>query len=321
MRNRLSRRQSLKLLAAAVAAGLLPSLPFSAGPAMANSAKPGNNGMLQKNLGNTDTTLPVIGMGTWRTFNVGSDPMLLDARTQVVKAFFQHGGGLIDSSPMYGSAPDVMGYALQKLGIPDSLFAAEKVWSPAGGSAYEQVAALEKRWQVAQFDLVQVHNLTDWREHLAALQQLKAEGSLGYIGITTSHGRRHRELEQIMTEQDVDFVQLTYNITHREAEARLLPLAREKSIAVIANRPYDGGSLIKGIQRRGESLPDWAKAECGCANWADFLLKFIVSHPAITCAIPATTQVVHMHENMGAGRGPMPSASARQRMQRYIAAL
>ena len=321
MRTRLSRRQSLKLLGTAVAAGLLPSLPFIGAPVLANPPESGNNPMLKKNLGNADTTLPVIGMGTWRTFNVGSDPVLLDARTQVVKAFFEHGGGLVDSSPMYGSAPDVMGYALQKLGIPDSLFSAEKVWSPAGGSAREQVAELKNRWQVGRFNLVQVHNLTDWGEHLAALQQMKAEGKLGYIGITTSHGRRHRELEQIMTAQNIDFIQLTYNITHREAEQRLLPLAQEKGIAVIANRPFDGGSLIKGIQRRGERLPDWAQAECGCTTWADFLLKFIVSHPAITCAIPATTQVAHMRENMGAGSGAMPSASARQRMQRYVAAL
>ncbi|HBX60686.1 MAG TPA: aldo/keto reductase, partial [Methylophaga sp.] len=137
--------------------------------------------------------LPVIGMGTWRTFNVGTDPKLLDARTEVVKTFFELGGGLIDSSPMYGSAPDVMGNALQQLGIPDSLFSAEKVWSPAGGSAREQVADLQARWTVEQFDLVQIHNLTDWREHLAALREMKAEGKIGHIGITPSHGRRHQE--------------------------------------------------------------------------------------------------------------------------------
>ncbi len=302
-------------MAAAAAGLLLPVLPGAA-----RTVKPARGALWQKPAAGVKK-MPVIGMGTWRSFNVGSDPRLLDARTELVRTFFQLGGGLIDSSPMYGSAPDVMGYALQKLGIPDSLFSAEKVWSPAGGSAHEQVAELKKRWQVAQFNLVQVHNLTDWREHLAALQQMKAEGSLGYIGITTSHGRRHQELEQIMTAQDIDFIQLTYNITHREAEQRILPLALERGIGVIVNRPYDGGSLIKGLQRRDLPLPDWAVAECGCRNWADFLLKFIVSHPAITCAIPATTQVAHIQENMGAGHGPMPSASARQRMQRYVAAL
>lgn len=311
MNHRITRRQSLTLMGATLAAMTLPGVPL-----LANTGE-----IRQKTISGTDKTLPVIGMGTWRTFNVGNDPELLDARTEVVKAFFEHGGGLIDSSPMYGSAPDVMGYALQQLGTPESLFSAEKVWSPAGGSAREQVAELKDRWTVDHFDLVQVHNLTDWRDHLAALQEMKTEGVIRHVGITTSHGRRHREIEQIMTSEDIDFVQLTYNITHREAENRLLPLAQERGIGVIANRPYDGGSLIKHLKRRDTPLPEWAKEECGCTTWADFLLKFIVSHPAITCAIPATTQVEHMRENMRAGHSPMPSADARQRMADYIESL
>jgi len=311
IKHRITRRESLTLIGATLAATMLPSVPL-----LANTG-----GMRQKAFASTDKTLPVIGMGTWRTFNVGSDPKLLDARTKVVKAFFEHGGGLIDSSPMYGSAPDVMGYALQQLGTPDSLFSAEKVWSPAGGTAREQVAELKDRWTVDHFDLVQVHNLTDWREHLAALQEMKAEGVIGHVGITTSHGRRHSEIEQIMSSEDIDFVQLTYNITHREAENRLLPLAEERGIGVIANRPYDGGSLIKHLKQRNAALPEWANEECGCTTWADFLLKFIVSHPAITCAIPATTKVEHMRENMRAGHAPMPAADARQRMADYIESL
>ena len=307
----ITRRQSLTLIGATLAAMMLPTAPL-----LANTG-----GMRQKAFAGTDKKLPVIGMGTWRTFNVGNDPQLLDARTEVVKAFFEHGSGLIDSSPMYGSAPDVMGYALQQLGTPESLFSAEKVWSPAGGSTREQVTELKERWKVELFDLVQVHNLTDWREHLAALQEMKVEGIIRHVGITTSHGRRHSEIEQIMTSEDIDFVQLTYNITHREAEHRLLPLAEERGIGVIANRPYDGGSLIKNLKRRKEPLPEWANEECGCTTWADFLLKFIVSHPAITCAIPATTQVEHLSENMRAGHSPMPSADARQRMAAYIESL
>ncbi|MGM0544950.1 MAG: aldo/keto reductase [Pseudomonadota bacterium] len=311
MSYRITRRQSLTLMGATLAAMTLPGVPL-----LANTGE-----MRQKTISGTDKTLPVIGMGTWRTFNVGNDPELLDARTEVVKAFFEHGGGLIDSSPMYGSAPDVMGYAVQQLGTPESLFAAEKVWSPAGGSAREQVAELKDRWTVEHFDLVQVHNLTDWREHLAALQEMKAEGGIRHVGITTSHGRRHREIEQIMTSEDIDFVQLTYNITHREAENRLLPLAEERGIGVIANRPYDGGSLIKNLKRRDAPLPEWANEECGCNTWAEFLLTFIVSHPALTCAIPATTQVEHMRENMRAGHAPMPSPDARKRMAAYIESL
>lgn len=306
-----NRRRTLKWIGAGIAAAWLPS-----GPAL---AEPGS--LLSKPIPASGQKLPVIGMGTWRTFNVGSDPQLLDARSEVVRAFFRHGGGLIDSSPMYGSAPDVIGYALERLGIPASLFSAEKVWSPAGGTAREQVAELEKRWGVKRFDLVQVHNLTDWRDHLATLREMKAAGEIGYIGITTSHGRRHREFEQVMASEDIDFAQLTYNITHREAEQRLLPLAREKGIAVIANRPYDGGALIKGLKRRGEKVPEWAVEECGCRTWADFLLKFIVSHPAVNCAIPATTRVDHMNENMRAGSAPLPSASARRRMAAAIESL
>lgn len=311
MNNHLTRRQTLKLIGAALASILLP---FGALRADAGS-------LLKKAIPGTDHGIPVVGMGTWQTFNVGSDPQLLEARTEVVREFFRHGGGVVDSSPMYGSAPDVMGYALEQLGTPDSLFSAEKVWSPAGGSAREQVADLAERWGTKRFDLVQVHNLTDWREHLTALLDMKAEGKLGYVGITTSHGRRHAEFERLMESEDIDFVQLTYNITHREVENRLLPLAEEKGIAVIANRPYDGGGLIKGLKRRDEKLPQWAEEECGCQSWADFLLKFIVSHPAVSCAIPATTKVEHMTENMLAGQGVMPSASARKRMAETIESL
>lgn len=310
MTNRFTRRQTLQLIGIALAGASLPS-----GPLLARSDEP-----RKKPIPGTDQMLPVIGMGTWRTFNVGNDPKLLDARTEVVRAFFQHGGGLIDSSPMYGSAPDVMGYALRRLGVPDSLFSAEKVWSPAGGNAREQVAELAERWGVQHFDLVQVHNLTDWREHLAALREMKAAGKIRYIGITTSHGRRHREFEQILASEDIDFAQLTYNITHREVEKRLLPLSRERGVAVIANRPYDGGNLIKDLKRR-EKVPEWAAEECGCRTWADFLLKFIVSHPAVNCAIPATSRVDHLNENMRAGSDPMPPASVRRRMIEYIESL
>lgn len=309
MNHRHTRRTALKLLVVGIAAvGWTPQLSFADSGALVRKPIPGGG------------RLPVIGLGTWRTFNVGSDPQLLDARTEVVRAFFEHGGGLVDSSPMYGSAPDVMGYALEKLGRPDSLYTAEKVWSPAGGTTREQIADLSARWGVDRLDLVQVHNLTDWREHLAVLQQMKADGEIAHVGITTSHGRRHDEFERIMREHDIDFVQLTYNITHRQVEDRLLPLAQEKGIAVIANRPYDGGGLIKNLKRRHE-VPAWAAEEFDCRNWADFVLKFIVSHPALTCAIPATTRVEHVIENMRAGHEPMPTQATRERMIRHIAAL
>ncbi|WGL17994.1 aldo/keto reductase [Microbulbifer bruguierae] len=319
MQDQPTRRKFLKLLKAGVITAwglpLLSALPVSA---QQGSLQKGD--LLTKPIPASDEPLPVIGMGTWRTFNVGNDPQLLEARTQVVRAFFAHGGGLIDSSPMYGSAPDTLGYALKQLGTPKSLFSAEKVWSPAGGTAREQIAGLAERWGLSKFDLVQVHNLEDWREHLPVLRELKAAGSIRYLGITTSHGRRHDAFEQILASETLDFAQLTYNITHREVEARLLPLAREKGVAVIANRPYDGGNLIKGLKRR-EAVPEWAQKELACRTWADYLLKFIVSHPALNCAIPATSQVAHMNENMQAGTGPLPDAAGRQRMAAYIQSL
>lgn len=308
-RSRYSRRDAMKLLGLAVAgASLAPGLAWAEAGEMVKKAIPGRD------------ELPVIGLGTWRTFNVGRDEQLRNARAEVVAAFFEHGGGMVDSSPMYGSAPDVMGHALDRLGHPEGLYAAEKVWSPAGGGTRDQIEDLARRWRIERFDLVQVHNLTDWRRHLDELGQMQADGELRHVGITTSHGRRHREFEEIMQGHDLDFIQLTYNITHRQVEKRLLPMARERGIAVIANRPYDGGSLIRRLKRQ-HTLPEWAEQECGCSTWADFLLKFIVSHPAVTCAIPATSQVEHLHENMMAGRSPMPDAAARRRMIEHIESL
>ncbi len=264
--------------------------------------------------------LPPIGMGTWISFNVGQDSALRDARTEVLRAFFDHGGGMVDCSPMYGSSADVLGHALQRLGVPETLFSAEKVWTRNGDEAREQIEVQRAAWQVPAFDLMQVHNLLSWQAHLDTLEQLKADGALRYIGVTTSHGRRHRELERVLETRKLDFVQLTYNITHREAERRLLPIARERNVAVIANRPYDGGELIRPL-KRSHALPQWARDELRCRTWADYLLRFVVSHPAVACAIPATSQVQHMHENMRAGTGPLPDPDQRERMIRDVEAL
>ncbi|WP_148862020.1 aldo/keto reductase [Marinobacter fonticola] len=262
--------------------------------------------------------LPVIGMGTWRTFNVGSDPVLLDQRAHILEVFFERGGEVVDSSPMYGSAEAAMGRLTERLGRYDSLFAATKVWTSDGSATREEVERSEELWGVEQLDLMQVHNLLGWEGHLETLKAMKADGRIRYIGITTSHGRRHSEFARIMETEPLDAVQLTYNILDREAEERLLPLAKERGIAVIANRPYQGGRLFDRFQ--SHPLPDWA-GEVGAGNWAEFFLKFIVSHPAVTCAIPATTQVEHMRENMGALYGKLPNADQRQRMIDYIGTL
>ena len=298
------------LAASALAAGL---------PAWATraAAQPAQS-LLTRPIPASGEALPVVGLGSWITFNVGNDPVARDARAEVVRAFFSEGGRLIDSSPMYGSSQPVIGHALAKLGHPAALFSAEKVWVGDAARGAGQMAASRAHWGVPRFDLMQVHNLLAWEEHLPRLQAMKAAGQLRYVGISTSEGRRHAELERILRTQAIDFVQLTYNLLDREAEQRLLPLAQERRIAVLVNRPFRQGDLLD--QLRGHPLPGWSR-EIGCDSWAQVALKFVVSHPAVTCAIPATSQVAHLRQNMGAARGRLPDATLRARMARDVAAL
>ncbi len=259
--------------------------------------------------------LPVIGLGSWITFNVGDDPELRAECTEVMRAFFAAGGRMIDSSPMYGSSQEVIGYGLRKLGGPTALFSAEKVWTSSGSEGPEQIEQTRGLWDVRRLDLLQVHNLLAWEAHLPTLLELKSQGRIRYVGITTSEGRRHSEMEEIMRSRPVDFTQVTYNVLDREVERRILPLAEDRGIAVIVNRPFRQGDLIREVERH--PLPAWA-AEIGASNWAQFLLKFIVSHPAVTCASPATTQVAHVIENLGAAAGPLPDQAMRRRIAAHV---
>jgi diketogulonate reductase-like aldo/keto reductase len=227
-----------------------------------------------------------------------------------MRAFFREGGRLIDSSPMYGSSQEVIGYGLHKLGGPSQLFAADKVWISSGSRGPEQIEESRRHWGVPRFDLLEVHNLTAWEEHLPRLFAMKAAGKLRYVGVTTSEGRRHDEMEKIMRSQPIDFVQVSYNALDRDVEARILPLARERRIGVICNRPFRRGELFAKIGNA--PLPGWA-AEIDCATWAQVLLKFIVSHPAVVCAIPATSRVDHVRQNVGASYGRMPDETLRRR--------
>jgi diketogulonate reductase-like aldo/keto reductase len=296
------------LLGAMAVSGAVPLLPVPA--AIAQSAP------LTRPIPSTGEALPVVGLGSWITFNVGDDPEARDDCAEVMRAFFGEGGRLIDSSPMYGSSQPVIGYGLAKLGRPAGLFAADKVWTSGDGSA--QIEESRRFWGVPRFDLLQVHNLLAWETHLDTLFAMKAEGWLRYVGITTSEGRRHGEIERVMHSRPIDFVQITYNILDREVEDRILPLAQDRGIAVIVNRPFRQGELIDDVE--GETLPGWA-GEIGCGSWAQILLKFVVSHPAVTCAIPATTRVDHVRENLGVARGPMPDAAMRRRMAADVEAL
>jgi len=261
--------------------------------------------------------LPLVGLGSWITFNVGNDREARDSCADVMRAFFAAGGRMIDSSPMYGSSQPVIGYGLQKFGAPN-LFSAEKVWtsSPARGPA--QIEASRKFWAVPKFDLLQVHNLLAWEEHLRTLFAMKAGGQVRYVGITTSEGRRHADVEKIMASQPLDFVQVSYNVLDREVENRILPLARERGIAVIVNRPFREGDLVRTIMRK--PLPPFA-SDVGATSWAQLILKFIISNPAVTCAIPATTRVDHVQENLGAARDPLPDAAWRAKLVAHVAKL
>ena len=274
--------------------------------------------MLTKKIPVSGEQLPVIGMGSWITFNVGDDKALREERVQVLQHFFDRGGAVVDSSPMYGSSEEVIGYCLERIANKDALFAATKVWHLFDALGRGQMEDSRRLWGLEVFDLMQIHNLLNWEGHLEALLAHKAEGRIRYIGVTTSHGRRHDELEKIMREEPIDFVQFTYNVLDREAEQRLLPLAAERDLGVIINRPFQRGVLIDRFERH--PLPDWTD-EIDCANWPQFFLKFIVSHPAVTCAIPATSRVDHMGENMGAMTGRLPDKALRTRMARYVEGL
>ncbi|HYN83321.1 MAG TPA: aldo/keto reductase [Gemmatimonadaceae bacterium] len=262
--------------------------------------------------------IPVIGMGTWLTFDVGRSESTRATLRDVLQTFFNRGGRVIDSSPMYGRAELVVGDLLPQIKPRPPLFSATKVWTPGRRLGVMQMEASQKLWRVPKFDLLQVHNLVDWEGHLQTLKEFKASGRVRYIGVTTSHGRRHDELERIMLREPLDFVQITYNLADRSVENRILPLARERRMAVIINRPLDGGELFDRV--RGKALPAWAR-EFDCTTWSQFFLKFVFSHPAVTCAIPATSQPAHMVENMGAGVGRLPDTPMRARMASHFSTL
>lgn len=272
---------------------------------------------LQRNLGRNGRQVPAIGMGTWLTFDVGDDALEREQRRQVLQRFFAAGGGMIDSSPMYGSAERVVGDLLPGLPHAGRLIAATKVWTPLTGLGAGQLERSLKEWRIARFDVLLVHNLLNWRAHMKLLRRAKEEGRALLIGASTSHGSRHDDVERILKSEPIDVLQITYNLADTRAEP-LLALAAERGVAVVVNRPFDGGRLFDAVGRRAP--PTWA-AEAGCATWPAFFLKWIVANPAVACAIPATRQPAHMEENMAAGTGELPDPAVRQRMQALVAAL
>jgi diketogulonate reductase-like aldo/keto reductase len=282
-------------------------------PALAQTREP-----ITRAIPATGERLPVIGVGTWITFNVGSAPAARAPLVPVMQAFFDRGGAMIDSSPMYGTSEAVIGDLLTKTSRRRQPFFATKIWTYGRAAGERHLESSRELWGVPRFDLIHVHNMLDWETHIETLMAWKAAGRVRYVGITTSHGRRHDDMERALLKAPFDFVQFTYSLSDRDVEKRLLPLAAERKIAVVVNRPFDGGNMFDGV--KGKPLPAWAR-DIDCENWAQYFLKFIVSHPAVTCAIPATSKTAHMVENMGALYGRLPDADIRRRMAQHFAAL
>ena len=271
--------------------------------------------LIKKAIYASNESIPTIGMGTWLTFDVGHNTKKILERTKVLEVFFKYGGTLIDSSPMYGTSERVIGKCLSNIEKEYNLFSATKVWTPNTWHGVKQLENSEKLWKVKNLELMQVHNLVNYENHLENLFQFKNEGRIKYVGITTSHGWRHEKTIKIMEKHDIDFVQFTYNIVDREAENYLLPLAQEKKISVIANRPFQGGNLFNLIKNK--PLPNWT-ANYSINTWAEFFLKYIISHDSVTCAIPATSKTSHMQQNMQAMYGHYPDQKLRKIMEKTI---
>ena len=267
--------------------------------------------MQQRKIPSTGAMLPVIGVGTWRTFDVGRRPEERAPLAEVLRLLFEAGGSVIDTSPMYGAAEAVVGDLLATAGTRDSAFIATKVWTSGRAAGIEQMTRSLQLLRTGHVELMQVHNLVDWRAHLPTLRAWKQEGRIRYLGVTHYTDSAHDELEAVLRAERWDFVQLNYALDDRAVERRLLPLAAERGTAVIVNQPFGGGGLLRRLSAR--PLPGWA-GEIGCASWAQLLLKFVLAHPAVTCVVPGTSKPGHLRDNVQAGSGPLPDADQRRRL-------
>jgi aryl-alcohol dehydrogenase-like predicted oxidoreductase len=274
--------------------------------------------LIRKPIPKTGELLPAVGLGTWQTFDVGAAKSARAPLKEVLGEFVRLGGSVLDSSPMYGKSESVAGDLAAELGAHKQLFVATKVWTSGRDAGIGQMEESFKRLRAQRIDLMQVHNLVDYRTHLTTLRAWKEQSKVRYIGVTHYTASAYDQLARVIAAEDMDFVQLNYSLAERDAEQRLLPLAADRRIAVLVNRPFAEGALFR--KARGKPLPPWAK-EIGCASWAQLFLKFVISHPAVTCAIPATSKVEHLVDNMQAASAPLPDAKARDRIARYLADL
>lgn len=288
----------MQQLSALAAIPLLPDFSFL------------QNAMIKRTT-STGEQIPVVGVGTWKTFDVGDSSAATNPLKEVLTTLLEKGGSVVDSSPMYGRSEKVVGDLSTELKINDKLFIATKVWITGKNQGIKQMNESLRLLGRKQLDLMQIHNLVDWRTHLATLRDWKAQQKIRYIGITHYTESAYDQVEQIIKQEPIDFVQINYSLLSRKAEARLLPLAREKKISVLINRPFEEGALFNRV--RGKNLPDWAN-EFDCASWGQFFLKFILSHPAVTCVIPGTSKPHHMADNALAGFGKLPDENHRKKM-------
>ena len=308
----MTRREAARLIGG-TAGGLC--LPVRASRAQ---AKTESSSMLTRAIPSSGEKLPVIGLGTWQAFDVD---VTSDNRRQlgeVLSLFVKLGGRVIDTSPMYGRAEDVIGELATALGIQDKIFLATKVWTRGKENGIKSMERSMGLLRAKRIDLMQVHNLVDVQTQLATLREWKAAGRIRYLGITHYEAGAFADVEKIMRSEKLDFVQINYSLMEREAEERLLPLAHERGIAVIVNRPFGGGDLFS--RARSKPLPDWA-SELDCHSWAQFFLKWIVANSAVTCAIPATDKPRHLEENIQGGIGALPDAKTRQRMVELVSSM
>ena len=283
-----------------------------------NPAMSAPDSLTTRPIPSTGERLPVIGLGTWQTFDVGGDERARAPLREVLSAMAEDGAKLIDSSPMYGSSESVVGDLVAALNLRPKLFLATKVWTSGRDEGIRQMEQSFRRLRVEQLDLMQVHNLVDVATHTRTLADWKRTGRVRYVGITHYTSSAFLEVERWLKDGNYDFLQINYSLDEPEAAERLLPLAQEKNAAVIVNRPFGKGSMFR--RTRGKPIPGWAR-ELGIASWAQYFLKWIVAHPAVTCAIPGTSEAEHMTDNLGAARGTLPDAAMRARMAEHFAAL
>lgn len=278
-------------------------------------AQPGGR-MEQRRIPSSGEGLPVIGVGTWRTFDVGKRPAERAPLAEVLRLLFEAGGSVIDTSPMYGAAEGVVGDLLAEAGTRDRAFIATKVWTSGRAAGVEQMTRSLELLRTDRVELMQIHNLVDWRAHLPTLRAWKQEGRIRYLGVTHYTDSAHDELEAVLRAERWDFVQLNYAVDDRAVERRLLPLAAERGTAVIVNQPFGGGGLLRRLSSR--PLPAWA-GEIGCTSWAQLLLKAVLAHPAVTCVVPGTSKPEHLRDNVQAGSGPLPDAAQLRRLIAEVA--